>query len=375
MIKILVVGLSKEIGGIENLFYNLLKEKIENCHFDFLAFGDGCAYENYFLSLGYNVYHMPTRKSSLFKFNGNVKRFLLEHNDYDYIWYNTASTSMYQFQYYGKKFTHAKIITHSHGTSIDRNNGMLLFFFNKVLEIINRRKVVENTDLFFCCSFAAGKALYGDKYKNQLILIKNGIDVVKYKFNDLDRRDKRRELGIKEDAMVVALIGRLSPQKNPLKAIKIYEEYLKKEHNSILLIVGDGELKNEVEKAVFERGLSANVKMLGFRKDISELMSCSDILLMPSLFEGLPITAIEAECNGLNCFLSDTITKETQIIEECTFIPLTASDTAWAEKVVNKSKRSTDRIECYKKVYENNYSIDQTRNEIERILQGERDYV
>lgn len=372
MMKVLVVGLAEEIGGIENLFYNLLKEQIENCLFDFLAFGKKCAYEEFFISQGARVYHMPTRKSTPFTFNRKVKKFLIEHNNYDYIWFNTASTSMYQFQYYGKKCTRAKIITHSHGTSIDRNNGILLFGLNKILEIVNRPKVVKNTDLFFCCSIAAGKALYGKAYEKDLILIKNGIEIEKYKFSIDARNMKRKELEINSKTTVLALIGRLSPQKNPIKAIQIYEKYVSKHPDSFLLIVGDGELKKDVISLIREKGLTDRVKMLGFRSDVSEIMSCADILLMPSLFEGLPLTAIEAECNGLKCFLSDTITQETKITDECFFIPITESDQKWVDIIENSTKYFTERKESYLRVLENKYSIDETRKNVRNILLGEK---
>ena len=103
MVKVLIVGLSEEIGGIENLFYNLFKEGAPNCIVDFLAFGENCAYESEFLAMGYNVFHIPTRKHAFLKFNSIVKDFLEKHNDYDFIWFNTASTIMYQFQYFLKK--------------------------------------------------------------------------------------------------------------------------------------------------------------------------------------------------------------------------------------------------------------------------------
>ena len=372
MTKVLVVGLSEEVGGIENLFYSLLREQIDDCVFDFLAFGKKCAYERYFISQGSTVYHMPTRKSTPMMFNKNVQEFLKSHDIYDYIWINTASTSMYQFQYYGKKCTRAKIITHSHGTSIDRNNGMFLFIVNKILEVVNRSKVVKNTDLFFCCSVAAGKALYGNKHEQKLILIKNGIDVEKYKFSALERSKKRNELGIDYKTTVLALIGRLSPQKNPLKAIRIYEKYVQRYPESVLLVIGEGELESEVIALIRDKKLERNVKMLGFRKDVSELMSCADILLMPSLFEGLPLTAIEAECSGLKCFLSDNITQETQIIEQCYFVSITESDDKWVDVIESSKEDEIDRSQSYIRVIENEYSIEKTRKSIHDILLGEK---
>ena len=83
--KILIAGLSKDVGGIENLFYNLFKDGNLGMNIDFLAFGDSCAYEKEFKELGYGVYHIPTRRDSFFQFKNNVKKFFLTHNDYDYI--------------------------------------------------------------------------------------------------------------------------------------------------------------------------------------------------------------------------------------------------------------------------------------------------
>lgn len=371
MVKVLIVGLSEEVGGIENLFYNLLKETIKDCQFDFLAFGNKCAYENYFRDIGSKIYYMPTRKSCPLKFNKLVKNFLVNHNGYDYIWINTSSTSMYQFQYFGKKYTNSKIITHSHGTSIDRNNGIFLFLANKVLEILNKQKVVNNTDLFLCCSLAAGKALYGEKYVDKLIMVKNGIDVKKYKFSLVDRMKKRAELQIKDSTTVFSLIGRLSPQKNPLKALEIFAEYYNKNRNSILLIIGDGYLKQNVINYINDNDMNTCVKILGFRKDVPELMSCSDILLMPSLFEGLPLTAIEAECNGLECYLSENITVETKIVPQCYFVSIKDSSKKWVRIILESNCINIERENCYKNVLKNQYSIEDTREYVRKILIGE----
>lgn len=371
MKKVLIVGVSEEIGGIENLFYNIFKEGAPNLHIDFLAFGDKCAYEDEFISMGYNVFHILTRKKAFLKFNSIVKKFLREHSDYDYIWFNTASTSMYQFQYFGKKYTNAKIITHSHGTSIDRNNGIVFFIANKILEIINRRKVTNNTDLFFCCSIAAGKALFGKKYQDRLVMIKNGISVNKYSFSDIKRKNARESFGVDEKTIIVSMIGRLSTQKNPLKGIEVFKDFNCIKPNSILLIVGDGDLRNDVDKRVQELGISDKVKILGFRNDIDSIMSCSDILLMPSLFEGLPLTAIEAECNGLNCFLADTITEETKLINECYFISLSLANRKWAEKIDELYSPVPVRKAYAQCIIDEGYSIEQTRKNVLQLLQGE----
>lgn len=372
MVKVLIVGLSEEIGGIENLFFNLFKEGANNCKIDFLAFGKKCAYESEFIKLGYKVYHMPTRKESLFQFNSYVKDFFSLHNDYDYIWFNTASTSMYQFQLYGKKLTNAKVITHSHGTSIDRNNGNFLYFVNKALEIINRKKVTNNTDVFLCCSYAAGEALFGKKYKNRLQLVKNGIYVSKYKYSKINSNALKTEMKIDDSTVIVSMIGRLSTQKNPIKGLEIFHEYHQLNKNSILFVIGDGDLKKEMINKISELGIEKSVRMLGFRNDIGALMSCSDILLMPSLFEGLPLTAIEAECNGMCCFLSNTITNEAKLIDECYFVPLDASSKDWAKAIMDMYSPVTNREDYYKQIFEAGYSIEETRKEVMKLLQGEK---
>ncbi len=368
MKRLLIVGVSEKIGGIETLFKGLFETKSNVFDVSFLCFGEKCAFEDLYISNGYKVFHLPTRRKSLFSFNSIIKDFFIKHNQFDYIWVNTSSTSMYQIQYYGKRYTNAKIITHSHGTTFEASSGKAIHHLNKILGKINYKKVVNNTDLFFCCSLAAGEALFGSYYKDRLILIKNGIDVEKFSFSIYNRELVRKDLSIDHDTIVVGLFGRLSIQKNPIRALCIYNKYFKTNPNSLLMCVGDGELKKEMKKKAKELGVSRNILFLGFRTDVDVLLSAVDVMLMPSLFEGLPLGGIEAQTNGLPVLFSNTITPEVLITDASRMISLQDSDEIWADYLKKSVSIDIDRERCKEYAVKNGYDRESTIAYIESLL-------
>ena len=338
MKKLLIVGVSSKIGGIETFFLNLFKDKSQIFEVSFLSFDKECAFSDIYLSNGYKVYVLPSRKKNPIMFAKNVKKFLKGHKEFDYIWINTSSTSIYHFQYYGKKYTSAKIITHSHGIKFEKTSGNLLYIINKVLACINYQKVIKNTDLFFACSHKAGIALYGKNKKNNIIVVRNGIETDKFKYSDEKRKLIREELGINSETLVLGMVGRLSKVKNPIKGINIFKSILNINKNAVLLLVGDGELKEDILSYINLIGLQNKIFCLGIRHDIFNIMSAIDIILMPSLFEGLPLTAIEGQTAGCVCLLSDTITEEVKITNLVEFISIDDEDSSWVEIISEKLK-------------------------------------
>ena len=366
MKKILVAGLSESVGGIENLFLHIIGKTHESISYSILCFGERCAYESIFIGYGCKIYHIPTRNDRPFSFNKIVIRFYIENPDFDYIWFNTASTSIYQIQYYGKKYTKAKIITHSHGTSFDSNSGKAKYYINRILDKVNKKRVNQSTDFFFCCSIAAGESLFGKKYKEKLILVRNGIDTAKFAFNDNIRNEIRGKYNISDKSLVVGFIGRLSNQKNPLKAISIFEK-LEKCCDSKLVIIGDGELKNDMLSRINNSTARDSILYLGFKDNVEQYMNMLDILLMPSVFEGLPLTAIEAQCNGLKCVLSASITRETDITNNCYFIDHHASDDEWSE-TIEKIDCNYNRAKYSAIVKDNKYDMNDTVEMLKSFL-------
>lgn len=369
--NVLIVGLSGQIGGIETLFHSIIGKKLDSIHFSIICFEEKCAYEDEYEQLGYIVYHLPSRKDALLKFDAIVVDFFKKHREYDYIWINTSSNSMYQFQVYGKKYTNAKIITHSHGTAAYKGRPTIKSVINGGLSIVNRNVVLKNTDYFFACSKAAGYALFGEKYKDSIIVINNGIDTEKFRFNFDNRKIIRKQLNIKDDTTVIGMIGRLSPQKNPVRGIELFSSYHRINPNSVMLVCGCGELEQAVRKKVDDCSLKERVFILGVRNDIPQILSAMDVLLMPSLFEGLPVVGVEAQCNGILCYFSSDITEEVGITDLAHFVALQKSDSEWADTIYRNSERHIERERYAGEMKKSGYDIDSTRELVKKVLNGD----
>ena len=169
--------------------------------------------------------------------------------------------------------------------------------------------------------------------KNFFIL-NNAIDTEKYICNDCIKNKKDKELCIDESQIVLGNVGRFYHQKNHQFIIDVFYEYKKRVPSAVLILVGDGDLKNEILEKTNKMNIDDSVIFTGVRSDIPELLNAFDLFIMPSFYEGLPVSAIEAQASGLKCLLSDTITKEVDITGNVEFMSLKKSPKEWAEKIV-----------------------------------------
>lgn len=368
MKKILLVSLSSNYGGIERLFYNVFCLGSTNYLIDIITFSDKCAYQESFENMGYKIYSLPSRRKKMIKFNKIVKNFFKAHNDYDYIWVNTSSTSMYQFQYYGKKLTKAKVITHSHGSDSEKS-GLINNIINYCLAKINFNKVIKNTDIFLACSMKAGVSLFGKKLENKILLFNNIINIDHFKFDEKSRVEIRKKFNIDYDKKVIGLVGRISSQKNIPFALKILKKYLECDNNSICLVVGSGELFPFAQEKIREYNLSDKVIFTGNVSNVSNYLSAIDILIMPSFFEGLPLTAIEAQANGLNCVLSDTITEEVALTNLVSFLSIDDNVNNWVNKLLSITSDNSKRINYYFLMKSSGYDLSNVEENLKKVLQ------
>ena len=182
------------------------------------------------------------------------------------------------------------------------------------------------------CAQCASEYLFGKRKRKQTVVIHNKIDTEKYLFDQDVRARKRRELGI-EDQFVICHVGRLTHQKNPKGVIDILAETVKKDKDVILLSVGTGDMKEEVRQYAKAKHVTERIRFLGVRQDVNEIMQASDVFILPSFYEGLPIVGIEAQASGLPCLFSDCVTRETDITGNCQFLSL--DDKArWADEII-----------------------------------------
>ena len=189
-----------------------------------------------------------------------------------------------------------------------------------------------------------GRWQFGDKMfdEGKVTVFKTVIDTDKHQYEPHLREKCRKEFGL-EDNIVIGHIGRFTAQKNTLFVIDIFHEIAKKEPRAKLLIIGHGELENEMMSKVKEYDIEDRVLNLGKREDIHQFYNAMDCFLLPSLYEGLPVVGVEAECCGLPMFFSTEIPRESSPCDDIGFfISLKRSAVDWAGKVLKETKKNID---------------------------------
>ncbi len=190
---------------------------------------------------------------------------------------------------------------------------------------------------YYCaCSKYAGIWLFGKNFfsSGKVTVFNNAVDTSKFAFSTSNRDKLRKELGI-SNKYVIGHIGRFTKQKNHYFLIDIFEQYYKKNSNAVLLLVGIGELQDEIKDAVKKKKLEDAVIFLGKRSDVDELYSAMDLFVLPSLYEGLPVVGVEAQVSGLPCIFSNEITREVAITENVYFLPIDGSVSDWCSQITN----------------------------------------
>lgn len=332
-IRVLHILQRMEAGGTQallmNIYRNIDREKVQ---FDFLVmYPEKYFYDDEIVSLGGKVYYSTVRKDkNVFKFQNQLKK-LINENGYKIVHAHTYSIGYFALRT-AKKCGVPVRIAHSHNNKTTRDKN---FIAKKILQKIYTIHANE----LFACSKEAGEYLYG---KKEFRVIKNAIDLKKYKNAAKNRNKKREELGVKKDAFLVGNIGRLHAQKNQLFLIDIFAAIKQQKSDSKLLLIGDGPLKNKLEEKAKLLDVDKDVIFLKNRKDIPELLSAIDVFVLPSLFEGLGIVAIEAQAAGLPVILSDGVSKEAIVTNNAKVLSLKKTVKEWARQILSSKASDTD---------------------------------
>lgn len=338
-------------GGVEavvmNYYRHIDRDKIQ---FDFICDDDSTRIPTEEIEkLGGKVILIPPYQK-VFKYHKTLKK-VLQEGQYKIVHSHINALSV--FSLWAAKSAGVPVrIAHSHSTSNKKE-------WKKTLlkNILRPFSKVFATD-YFCCSELAGRWLFGNKTYDQgkVYLLNNAIDVDKFKYDEKIRKEKRKELNIKDNQLVIGHIGRFVQQKNHEFLIDIFNEIYKQDKNAILLLIGEGPLKEEIQNKVNELGLDKNVKFLGQRNDANELYQAMDAFVLPSLYEGLPVVGVEAQASGLPCFFSTDMTKETKVLGTTQFIELAKSPEMWAQSILQKLK-NYQRHDTRKQMTDKSFNI------------------
>lgn len=302
-------------------------------------------------ALGGRIFFLPAYKI----YNGVAFRrawtkFFNQHPEYNVIHSHVRTTAAMVLKI--AKKCGLKTISHSHSTSNGRGlKGRVKDFY--------QRKLTKYSDVNLACSEKAGRYLFGNSHFQ---VINNGVDIGEYAYDEKKRKRVRGELKLASSVFVICQIGRLNTTKNQIFSIDFLKKILDKDKNTKLLIVGDGPDKIRIRKYIKNSGLSKKVIMLGDRSDTPDILCASDVFVMPSLYEGLPLALVEAQASGLPCVISDKV--EDGIINDNVTIVKLGNPEKWAEAVLNNRKRLTQKKN---KIANSNFDIITTVQQLENV--------
>ena len=194
----------------------------------------------------------------------------------------------------------------------------------------------------------------------------NGIDLDKFKYNPSLRDKIRKEMNL-DNSFLIGHVGRFGIEKNHKKLINIFNILKQKKENSKLILCGDGEERNSIEQQIEELDLKTDVLLLGNVDNVNEILQAIDIMVMPSLFEGFPFALLEAQTAGLRCVVSDTVSKEIDVLGWNQFLPLSLDDNLWADNIL-KNNSILDRYEGYRIIKEKGYDLNDCLSALEKKL-------
>ena len=338
-------------GGAEtmvmNYYRNIDKNKVQ---FDFLVHREEKgAYEDEIIKMGGRIYRLPPLYPQNFlKYKKEIKKFLEEHKEYKII-----HSHMSELGYFALKEAYKQNIPiricHAHNAP---NNIDLKLFVRNYFKIMMKPYV----NYHFICSEKAGNWLYGKKDKSKFIMMNNAVDTKKFHYDYSKRNKLRNDLKLNND-LVIGHIGRFNIQKNHIFLIDIFFEIQKKIPNTKLILIGVGECYEDIKIKVQNLEIQDKVLFLGARSDVNNLMQVMDVFLMPSLFEGLPVTLIEAQASGLPCIISDVISTQSIVTNLVKMVSLKEDAKYWADIALEHYKKNMSRKDTRKEIIKRGFDI------------------
>ena len=335
--RILHIKYVLSFDGATLVEYNFAKTLKDKYVFDWLVFqAEGNDRASIFEELGGKVYVFDHKKRSNKIVNRitelkDLRRFFKEHH-YDIIHIDTDTLRMDGVLYCAKKEGVIKRVIHSHNAKFG-NIKKGVDRFEAVCNI--RRSLIAKwaTD-YLACSDLAAKWLFPDKLirNNKVLMVKNGIDGKRFMFDENIRQKMRLELGIADDQKLIGHVGRFDPQKNHTFLVDMFKVALEKDSNLRLILIGNGDLKESIVNKIREYNIEDKVKLVSSTDNVPNYFFAMDVFILPSLYEGLPLTCLEAQASGLPTLLSDTITSEAKITSLAEYLPITDAS-IWADRL------------------------------------------
>ncbi len=366
-IRILQCGMTDNYGGVEafimNVYRNIDKSKVQ---FDFLTLHDKkIVCEDEIKKMGGRIFKVEySKKDNLIKHYTALNTFFKQYaNEFVGIHMNSCFPNYSLPLKYAKKYNINIRIFHSHNSEdMYKSKYIIVELMKKVKYFFEKKMIKKRATSLLACSDEAGNYMFD---KSEFKVIKNGVDLEKFRYNENIRKEIRKELNLR-DEIVIGFVGRLQYQKNPLFALEIIKKINEKNTNYKLLMVGSGILESKIKEYIEINKLNANVILLGQRNDVYKLYQAMDIFLLPSNFEGLGIVLIEAQAAGLRCITSDNVPLLTKVTNNISYYNLEELN-SWVDSIIEIPILQTNREKAYEEVNKKGFGIRNTIKELTGI--------
>lgn len=349
MVRILEIVTYINGGGVDSVVYNYLNHMDRRgMEIELIALSTDKEQfrEKMFKDIAVKIYYVPHNILKRIKAVGDI----IKNGHYDVVhshceflseWYLAIS------KYYGVRMR----IMHSH--IVNSQVTLLRRIYRPIGHVVAK---LMSTG-YFACGADAAVSMWGRKYFENgcCYIMYNAIEVERFRYNESIRDNMRKKMGWTNKWVIIS-IARLTAQKNHIFILNLFKAINESNPESILVLVGDGELRHVIEKQISDLGIRDSVELLGNRDDIPAILSASDSFILPSLYEGFPVVSIEAQANGLPIIMSNNITKECGVTDIATFLSLKDSYVEW-KKALIRDNYAIDRKSYAKIVSEAGFDI------------------
>lgn len=361
-------NLSKD-SGVSSIVINLFKNiDYQDIKIDFLIFKEGNnSYIEMVKSRGSKVYILPNPLSvrTLFKGLVYLNRFFSEHaEEYDVVHLHSPTLAEFTLKY-AKKHNISNRIIHSHSTMTSPN------IIKKIINSFLQRNVTRYANYYFACSNEAANFLYGEKFckTNQVEIVKNAVSTYEFKYDPKVAQEIKNKYNIGKSRLAIH-VSNFSKIKNVSFIVPVIQKIINSDTDMKFMFIGDGPTKNEVEKEIRNLELEEYCIFVGRSNEVSQLLNSGDVLFLPSLKEGLPVTLIEAQANGLDCIVTDTVTREANV-GFVTYLPLDIEK--WTNELLRiKAIDKMTRLKRCELVSQSEFNISNEARRVEKIYHSMR---
>lgn len=354
-----------ESGGIESFLNNiLLHMNLQGMAVDIVT---ACLKDSVFTAgleaRGVHFYELSGHQRNMPR-NHRMFRDLLRERKYDVVHLNLFQGLALYYAHIAKQEGVPVRIVHSHGAGLRNSRTKKL---KLLLHAFGQQCWSADATDFWACSTAAARFLFGEQMAAcPLSIIPNGIDTEQFRFDEKIRSISRQDLGVDSSSLLIGSVGRLSQEKNQAFLLDIFSKVIKHQPNSKLILVGDGEQRDQLKEKAHQLNIADDVIFYGATQDVPALLCTMDLFVFPSHFEGLGIAAVEAQAAGLPVLCSEGIPNETHLTDWINALALHTGPEAWAEKALDMMAKKIDRTRGAEAVKAAGFDVQDVAREIEQ---------